>query len=152
MLFEEPVAVEDMHGGSLDEVVKIAMLIYQSVLTAQQSACSGALTVLDLELMMSQHYRNIEKNNKQVEENKVLLKAFYGAFSNSGKRGYKANIRPDRVQQENNVEKKNSTECIHCGKKGHLTNDCWVKTSNKSRRLNNFLIANTVALALAKDN
>jgi hypothetical protein len=159
ILFETLAEIEDKYDGSVDEADLIAIVLdaatdeYQSVLTAEESARGSKLTLLDLELIMGQHYRRLSKRRtvRQVEENEVLLAGFNGACFNCGKRGHRANKCPERERHNDNGEKKVSKTCINCGKRGHLAKDCWFKDSNKSRRPKDFRNQNREAAAVGID-
>jgi hypothetical protein len=73
VLFETLAAVEDTYGGNVDEAELIAIVLdaatdkYQSVLMAEQSnrRLSLSLSLMELELVMRQHYRKLTKQKSK---------------------------------------------------------------------------------------
>jgi hypothetical protein len=126
----------------VDEAELIAIVLdaatdkYQSVLTAEQSNRGLSLSLMDLELVMGQHYRNLtkQKSKQNKDETEVLLAGFQGAYFACGKKGHRANKCPTREMKEIKIEKSVNKSCINCGKRGHLAKDCWFKNSNKGKR------------------
>ena len=158
-LFEHLAAIEDKYGKSIDEADLIAIVLdaatdeYQSVLTSEERAKGSDLTLLDLEVVMNQHYRKMNKRRqtRQGLESEVLLSGFQGACFSCGKTGHRANKCPNREkkeQKEHENDKRTSKICINCGKKGHIAKDCWFKASNKDRRPKQFRPANNETAAL----
>jgi hypothetical protein len=111
-----------------------------------------ALSLMDLELVMGQHHRNItkQKSTKNKDETEVLLAGFQEACFACGKKGHRANKCPTREMKEIKIEKRVNKNCINCGKIGHLAKDCWFKNSNIGKRPAEFKPADeTAALGAA---
>jgi hypothetical protein len=91
-------------GRSIDEGDLIAVVLdaapdeYQAVLTAEQRARGDALSLSDLEIVMSQHWRQIKRdtNGKSDQDGEIVLAAFGGMCYNCKKAGHKANRCPDK--------------------------------------------------------
>jgi hypothetical protein len=153
VLFETLAAIEDTYGGNVDESELIAIVLdaatdeYQSVLMAEQSNRGLSLSLMDLELVMGQHYRKLtkQKSKQNKEETEVLLAGFQGACFACVKKGHRANKCPVREMKEIKNEKRVSKNCINFGKRGHLAKDCWFKNSNKSKRPAEFKSADETA-------
>jgi Zinc knuckle len=149
ILIETLAAIEDQYDGigNIKEsdliavVVDVARQEYQAVLMAEQSIKGDQLTLHDLETVMTQQYRQINRGRmtKRDKEGEVLLTAVHGACYICGKKGHMANKCPNR--ESNNTDKKRtSKKCLNCNKKGHLAKDCWFKESNKDKRPPGFVV------------
>jgi hypothetical protein len=114
VLFETLAAIEDTYEGNVDEAKLIAIVLdaatdkYQSVLTTEQSNRGLSLSLMDLELVMGQHYRKLtkQKSKQNKEETEVLLAGFQGACFACGKKGHRANKCPVREMKEIKNEKR----------------------------------------------
>ena len=114
-------------------VLDVAPDEYQAVMASEQSKRGNDLTLLDLEVIMHQNWRQL--NRKKIvrnEDNEVLLNAFAGNFFHCGRKGHRANKCPSRNKKVPEM-KRNQKFCINCNKLGHLAKDCWFKESNKSK-------------------
>jgi hypothetical protein len=67
-------AIEDTYEGNVDETELIAIVLdaatdkYQSMLTAEQSNRGLSLSLMDLELVMAQHYRKLTKQKYKTKQ------------------------------------------------------------------------------------
>jgi Reverse transcriptase (RNA-dependent DNA polymerase)/Zinc knuckle len=152
VLFETLAAIEDQYDGvgMIDESDLIAIVLdvatddYQAVLTAEQSSKGEDLTLNDLEMVMNQHYRqlNRRKNMKKInDDGEMLLIGANVTCYNCGKNGHMANKCPAQEKTNGSKDdKRTSKKCLNCNMKGHLAKDCWFKESNKEKRPPNFKI------------
>jgi len=145
LLFEKLAAIQDRFlapGMKIEEdeliavVLDIAPIEYQSVLTSEQIIKKDALTLMDLEIVMGQHYRQInrKKSMRKAIDDELILSAFGGICFHCGKKGHRANQCPNRGESDGNEEKKKPKsfkKCLKCGKRGHLAKECWSKGSSK---------------------
>jgi Zinc knuckle len=109
-------------------VLSVATQEYQAILTAEQSIKGNQLTLHDLEVVMTQHYCQLNRGKltRKEEEGEVFLTAVNGACYICGKRGYMANKCPN-CDSDSASKKRTSKKCLKCNKKGHLAKDCWFK-------------------------
>ena len=98
----------------MDETELIAVVLdaatdeYQSVLMAEQSNRGLSLSLMDLELVMGQHYRKLSKQKPKQsrDETEMLLARFQGVCFACGKKGHRANKCPARDKKEINNKKR----------------------------------------------
>jgi hypothetical protein len=120
-------------GMKLDEadpiVFDVASDEYQSILTAEQSSKGNQLTLMDLEIIMCQHWRQInqEKVSNKFDDGEVLLAAF-------NDKCHRANKCPERSNGKSDAPKAKKTfkKCLKCGKRDHLVKVCWSKNPAKN--------------------
>jgi Reverse transcriptase (RNA-dependent DNA polymerase) len=159
ILFETLAAIEDQYDGigAVSETDLIAIVLdvatdeYQAVLTGEQRAKGDDLSLNDLELIMRQHYRQINrsKTNRRSDVGEVLLTA------SGTKQPYKLKQGQTEKNNENDSQKRIDRKCLNCGKKGHFAANCWYKESNKDKRPPGFRMkstkTNTEEAAIAAD-
>jgi hypothetical protein len=125
VLFETLTAIEDQYDGvgMIDESDLIAIVLdvatddKQAVLTADQSSKGEDLTLNDLEMVMKQHYwqLNCRENMKKINDDGKML--FIGAnvtWYNCGMNGHMANKRPAQEKAKGFKDDKriNKIDCV----------------------------------------
>jgi Zinc knuckle len=125
-------------------IIEKAPQKYQQVITIEQWLKGAALTVDDLELAMTQHYRcvyggraiNSNSKNDDGTEKEVTLVSIKGNCFKCGQPGHRAK---DCRSSKLGVEKgKFKGMCHNCGITGHAAKDCREKEENKDKSSTNW--------------
>jgi hypothetical protein len=115
-----------------DELIAIILDVateeYRAILTVEREIKGDALTVDDLERVMSEDFRQLTRNQVRpsVQEGEMLLFQNSGACYNYGKLGHRANECTARKSTGQN-QKKNTRfqgKCGTYGLRGHISKDC----------------------------
>jgi gag-polypeptide of LTR copia-type/Zinc knuckle len=160
-LFEQLSAIENQFsvpGTPMDESHMIAVILdaatdeYQAVISTERRIRGDKMSVMDLEVAMSEHYRQLSRvsggkkqqaNSGGDSEHEVVLAGFGGVCYHCNKPGHKANKCPEKTDSTGGNNKKNAEankggkfqgKCNNCGKVGHREVDCWEKEGNKAKR------------------
>jgi hypothetical protein len=113
------------------------------ILTGVQSSKAEILTLMDLDMVMGQHYRQLNSAKGQNQSNRevgnVLLGAFQGTFFFFGMSGHRKNEFPARDNNKSKFKKgckqrKNVKRCINCRKDGHIAINCCYRKANKDKK------------------
>jgi hypothetical protein len=115
---------------------------YRAILTVERKIKGNALTVNNLEIVMSEEFRQLTRNQVRpsIQEGEMLLFQNSGACYNYGKLGNRANECTERKSTGQN-QKKNTRfqgKCGTCGLRGRTSKDCWTREENKDKRPNNW--------------
>ena len=155
-LFEQLSAIANQFsvpGTPMDESHMIAAILdaatdeYQAVISTERRIKGADMTVADLEVAMSEHYRQLSRASGRKSGtssggdsgHEVVLSGFGGVCYNCKKSGHKANKCPEKSNSSNEETKgrkggRFQGKCNNCGKVGHREVDCWEKDSNKAKR------------------
>jgi hypothetical protein len=166
ILFEQLSAIENRFNKPGEQipdgddliaaVLTAAPKEYVSILTAEQRSKGTALPLTDLELAMTQHWRQTTGTLRAAEEgNEVTLLGFNGIYYNCQAQGHRANECPEKQNRNNGGRNNNNNNrkfsrggrgngdgnkknyrlkgnCNNCGKQGHAEATCWMKPANAS--------------------
>jgi hypothetical protein len=148
-LFEQLCAIKNQFSvprTPMDESHTIAAILgaetdeYQAVVLTVRRIKGDKMTVMDLEVAMTEHYcqllrapgRKHNANSEGDSDHEVVLSGFGGVCYHCNKLGHKANKCPEKTDSTGRSDKKSEGsrggrfqgKCNNCGKVGHCKADC----------------------------
>lgn len=147
-LFEKLASIRNRYvkpGKTIAESELIAVVMaaapekYKSLLISTQALKGTHVTIDDLEVAMTQHYRS-SNHGKDGGDEIALISCF-----SCGEEGHKSHQCTKKKGHKNTKGKSNGKsagrftgKCNECGTIGHKAADCWEKSENASKRPSNW--------------
>lgn len=117
-------------GAKLEETDKVAHLLltlpssYDGVITAIETLSEDNLTLAFVKTRLLDHEVKL-KNESNDTSAKVLQAAAEGKKRQFRKRNFENHTFSNNQKDQNTRKKFNIAKCYHCGRKGHVKNDCY---------------------------
>jgi len=115
---------------------------YKSIITAERCQKGTALTVDDVESVMTDHFRSLQFGQDSMQpdngnnDNELALAMMNITCNYCKQKGHRVKDCPKlkAKNSKNGGGGKFKGTCNHCGKQGHKEADCWDKPGNQSKR------------------